>query len=75
MTCDTRITSEVQNQLTPHHGDCPTCGQQTTFVYLGEQHWPPAVAQKLNMDPVVHLWRCERCQTTLTQSQGEFSSR
>jgi len=45
---------------------CPTCGQVSTFTYLGAQAWPERVAAKLNIDPITHSWRCDCCQTTVT---------
>lgn len=45
---------------------CETCGHKTTFTYIGDQTWPQAVAEKLGLPTVVKLWRCEHCQTTVT---------
>ena len=49
-------------------GLCPTCGQYTPFSFLGEQHWPPRVVEATGIGPVVHLWSCGNCQTTLTET-------
>jgi len=49
-------------------GLCPTCGEYTQFNFLGEQHWPPRVVEATGMGPVVHLWLCGSCQTTLTET-------
>ncbi len=31
---------------------CPTCEEHTTFTYLGDQRWPPKVAEKVNDHPL-----------------------
>jgi hypothetical protein len=63
---------------TPHHpthyGFCPTCRQETRFQYLGEQRYPERVAQKLNINPVVMLWRCENCHTTMSENELELAA-
>ncbi|MBI5671068.1 MAG: hypothetical protein HZC41_23990 [Chloroflexi bacterium] len=52
-------------------GLCPTCGQVGTFTFLGEQRWPPRVVAATGLGPVVHLWQCNQCQTTLTETASE----
>lgn len=52
----------------PRSGFCATCGEQTVFVFLGEQRWPAAVAAATGVSPVVHLWTCQACQTTLVET-------
>lgn len=46
----------------PHHPPCtcPTCGSYTTFSFVGEQHWPEAVARKLGVTSLI-LWECLSC--------------
>jgi hypothetical protein len=51
---------------------CPTCDAHTTFIYLGEQHYPERVARAAGMTPVVHVWRCHDCQTTLVTPDVEL---
>lgn len=46
---------------------CPTCAQRTTFTYSGEQRWPSRVAEKMNVAPVMTLWHCDHCHTTLSE--------
>jgi hypothetical protein len=66
------VTSN-QNQppLPPRKQDryatCPSCGRLTTFSYAGEQHWPLRVAQAVGIDPVVQLWHCNGCHSTLSE--------
>lgn len=45
---------------------CDFCGQHTTFTYLGEQYWPEKVAARMGISPVVRLWDCSTCKTTVT---------
>ena len=45
---------------------CPTCHHTGYFLYLGEQHWPPETAKKLNLPADIALWRCPSCQTTVS---------
>lgn len=54
-------------------GLCPTCGQVGSFTFLGEQHWPSRVVEATGIGPVVHLWQCDQCQTTLTETASEAS--
>lgn len=55
-------------------GLCPTCAQVARFTFVGEQHWPPQVAQAAGLGPLVHLWVCGSCQTTLTETAAEKSA-
>ena len=48
---------------------CPSCGCRAHFSYAGEQHWPPKVARIAGLNPVVHLWNCEVCHTTLSEQE------
>ncbi len=58
---------EQQKHTHTHEGVCPTCGSYTRFDFLGEQRWPPRVAEKLGLSPVMFLWTCGNCQTTISQ--------
>jgi phage terminase large subunit GpA-like protein len=63
-------TQELE-ALTPTgvcRGTCPSCGQETTLTFVGEQRWPDQVAQAMGMDPVVALWDCGHCRTTITET-------
>ncbi|NWG17484.1 MAG: hypothetical protein HXY41_12695 [Chloroflexi bacterium] len=55
-------------------GRCPTCAQVVRFTFVGEQHWPPQVAKAAGLGPLVHLWVCSNCQTTLTETAAEQSA-
>ena len=46
---------------------CPSCNQRTLFIYGGEQRWPVKVAEAVGIEPVVRLWHCRRCNTTLSE--------
>jgi len=54
-----------------HEGFCENCGQRTLFVYIGAQKFPPRVAEKLRIAPVVQQWRCQQCHTTVSISDAE----
>jgi len=45
---------------------CPTCKGRTGFKFLGEQRWPERLVKKMGVGPVVTLWRCQDCDTTIT---------
>lgn len=66
MMCTTQTTQSIKDKPPPRQAVCSSCGQPTTLTYVGEQRWPARVAERLGVAPVAHLWRCERCQTTLT---------
>lgn len=55
-----------QVEVTTWECTCPTCHTETVFTFVGQQTWPEAVAKSLDMPPVVNLWRCENCHTTIT---------
>jgi ribosomal protein L37AE/L43A len=44
---------------------CPSCGQTTTFTFIGFQHWPPRVAQLMGKGKTT-LWQCGNCLTTIS---------
>lgn len=66
MMRDTNTTTN-KRVLPPRHGQCPTCGHETRFIFLGEQRWPEKVAAKLGLPPVMLQWSCESCHTTLSE--------
>jgi rubrerythrin len=45
---------------------CPSCGSDAGFMFISEQRWPERVAKKLDIAPLVTLWRCLTCDTTVT---------
>lgn len=45
---------------------CEACGATEGFEYLGEQRWPQAVAEVMGISPLVTLWQCPACGTTIT---------
>lgn len=62
-------TSPVVGVTRMTHHACPSCRRTEGFVYIGSQVWPEAVARRLNCDPVVSLWRCEACLTTVSSME------
>lgn len=46
---------------------CPTCHQHGWFSFHGEQRWPLRVALALGVEPVVRLWNCHNCHTTVSE--------
>ncbi len=63
----TRESAQQGKHENQREGICPTCAQQTTFTFLGEQRWPAKVAQAAGLPELIHLWTCDTCQTTLTE--------
>ncbi len=57
------------NQMTleARVASCPTCQTRTRFSYAGEQHWPERVVRATGIAPVVRLWHCGRCRTTVSE--------
>jgi ribosomal protein S27AE len=53
-------------QFRDKHVICPSCGQRTVFRFAGEQHWPAEITQVAGIDPVIRLWHCGGCHTTLS---------
>jgi len=47
-------------------GTCPSCGFSGTFPFLGDQTWPPAIAEKLGFPARLALWTCPMCHTTIS---------
>jgi uncharacterized protein with PIN domain len=50
---------------------CPSCNQRTMFSYAGEQRWPVKVAEAVGIEPVVRLWHCQKCNSTLSECDLE----
>ncbi len=48
---------------------CPTCGCGGEFELLGEQNWPPEIAQKLGLPATIRLWSCPCCMTTVSEPE------
>jgi hypothetical protein len=61
-------TNEAHS-LPVREGYCPSCGQPSHFIYLGEQRWPEKVAAALGLSPVMLQWSCQICHTTLSEPQ------
>lgn len=53
---------------------CPNCGCKTEFHFTGEQQWPPAVAAKLGISPLVRLWTCSLCESTISENDLKFGT-
>jgi hypothetical protein len=47
---------------------CPSCGRHSVFVYGGEQRWPAKVAIAAGIPPVIGLWHCSKCQSTISEN-------
>jgi len=45
---------------------CPTCHRASHFTKIGEQNWPPKVAEATGLPPLIHLYRCGECHTTVS---------
>ena len=46
---------------------CPTCQHQAQFQLLGTQKWPAAVTARFNLPCEIGLYRCETCNTTISE--------
>jgi hypothetical protein len=64
MGCET-LQPAVETKKKSPIARCPNCDTRSQFVYMGEQHWPERVAKASGMTPLVHLWQCENCHTTI----------
>lgn len=51
---------------------CPSCGEMAEFSYLGAQRWPQRLVELTGIPPVVHLWVCGSCHTTLSEPQVDL---
>lgn len=69
-----RPPDNLQSQPLHRTGECPTCGQFTQFTFIGQQQWPPHIAAAAGIEPVVYLWMCGHCQTTLTETALKAAS-
>ncbi|NWF69033.1 MAG: hypothetical protein HXY40_08100 [Chloroflexi bacterium] len=67
------ITSAQNTQLQEQVAQCPSCNEDTTFTYRGEQRWPERVAQALGVAPEVQLWICNQCHTTISTPESKAS--
>jgi hypothetical protein len=65
------MSEQQETDLKTRVGVCPTCGHSTEFTFIGEQHWPPRVVEATGLGPVVQLWMCGTCQTTLTETAAD----
>jgi len=46
---------------------CPSCGQLAEFTYLGAQRWPQRLVELTGVPPVIYLWICGNCHTTVSE--------
>lgn len=59
-------------KMTPQkqiESNCPSCGNDSHFKFIGEQKWSEAVAAKLGVPTIINLYNCDKCQSTLTGIQ------
>jgi hypothetical protein len=47
-------------------GECPSCGYEGSFKYIGTQVWPQEVAERLGVATSIALYQCENCLTTIS---------
>lgn len=45
---------------------CPSCNGTVTFTHIGDQHWPEHIVRARGIAPVMSLWVCGQCDTTVT---------
>jgi hypothetical protein len=45
---------------------CPSCGERTTFKYLGIQIWPDEIAKRLGIPARSELYLCNTCFSTIS---------
>lgn len=62
---DIRDTQERKTH--PIHCTCPSCQKSGDFTYLGKQEYPAAVAEKVGVPAVSHLWTCSNCLSTINE--------
>jgi hypothetical protein len=53
---------------------CPSCQKTACFHFIGNQHWPSDVAEAASLEPVIAIWRCNQCQSSLLETNLDFSS-
>jgi hypothetical protein len=63
------MTPTILEIETSIHTACPSCQKTGTFIHIGSQTWPEAVARKLNLPTVIQVYCCEHCHTSLTEVQ------
>lgn len=58
-----------ENEQTPSvvTARCPSCGRVSQFRQIGAQEWPEAVARQAGLPPVVRLYLCGVCQSTISE--------
>lgn len=60
MTDKNRDTSKIVVAI------CPSCGERTTFKYLGTQVWPEIIAKRLGIPERSELYLCDVCFSTIS---------
>ncbi len=55
----------------PKSGVCPSCGEETVFRYNGQQKWPEHIAETMNIPPIITLWNCDICHSTISDNALE----
>jgi hypothetical protein len=66
---DTQADEPVETVCTEY---CPSCGQLAEFTYLGAQRWPQRLVELTGMPPVIHLWICGHCHTTVSEPEVDL---
>lgn len=61
------IMMNPDNSWQERQARCPSCDQRVVFSFAGEQHWPVKVAEAIGMEPVMRLWHCHGCQSTISE--------
>lgn len=51
---------------------CPCCEQVARFERMGVQCWPMGVAQSSGLPQIIQLWRCDHCNSTLSELDLHF---
>jgi hypothetical protein len=46
---------------------CPSCGKEAKFHYIGEQKWPVRIARAAGFPPILKLWLCSQCESTISE--------
>lgn len=47
---------------------CPTCWHTGHSQFNGQQHWPPAIVRLYDLPPMVNLWTCPNCHSTVSET-------
>lgn len=55
------------------HSDCPSCGVRSTLRYCGTQKFPLHVALAAGLAPVLHLYTCDACGTTVSYTDQDIA--